>query len=260
MAWVLDLDGVIWLADQAIPGSAEAVARLQATGEPVAFVTNNSFTHRDRVVEKLAGHGIDARGSVFTSAMAAASLVEPGSRALVCAGPGVFEELAARGVETKDVSEDDAASWPADAVIVGFHRTFDYRRLTVASNAVRNGARLIAANTDSTYPTPEGPIPGAGSILASIVTASGVDPVVAGKPHEPIARIVREALGPTGMVVGDRIDTDGEFARTLGFRFGLVLSGVTSADRIPDAVTPDMVADDLASLVHRTLSAHAEGR
>ncbi|NCY16847.1 MAG: hypothetical protein EBX39_08770 [Actinobacteria bacterium] len=86
------------------------------------------------------------------------------------------------------------------------------------------------------------------------MTASGVDPVVAGKPHEPIARMVRAALGPIGTVVGDRVDTDGAFARTLGYDFGLVFSGVTAADRIPDGVTPDLMAPDLASLVHQALS------
>jgi 4-nitrophenyl phosphatase len=254
MAWVLDLDGVIWLGEEPIAGAAEAVAQLQATGEPVAFVTNNSFTHRDRVSEKLAMHGIDARGLVFTSAMAVASLLEPGSRALVCAGPGVLRELAERGVETLDVGDTNAAVWDADAVVVGFHRTFDYRRMTVASTAVRNGAKLLAANTDSTYPTPDGPIPGAGSILASIVTASGSAAEVAGKPHSPIARMVRAAVGSTGMVIGDRVDTDGAFALELGFKFGLVFSGVTAADSIPDGAVPDLVAADLASLVHKALS------
>ena len=254
MSWVLDLDGVIWLADQPIPGAADAVAMLQSTGEPVAFVTNNSFAHREAVISKLARHGIDAKDLVFTSAMAVAGLVEPGSRALVCAGPGVTAELIAHGVRTMDVSDEGAAGWDADVVVVGFHRTFDYQRMTVASTAVRNGARLLAANTDSTYPTPNGPIPGAGSILASIVTASGAEAVVAGKPHVPIATMVRAALGPVGMVVGDRVDTDGAFAETLGYRFGLVLSGVTAAGPIPDGVVPDIVAADLATLVHQALS------
>jgi 4-nitrophenyl phosphatase len=265
MAWVLDLDGVIWLADQAIPGSAEAVARLQGTSEPVAFVTNNSFTRRSRVIHKLERHGIDARDLVFTSAMAAASLIEPGSKALVCAGPGVFEELAARGVHAMDVSADGALDWGAEVVVVGFHRHFDYHRMTVASTAVRDGAKLIGTNTDSTYPTPEGPIPGAGSILASIVTASGVEPTLAGKPHEPIARIVSEALGSTGMVVGDRFDTDGAFASVLGYEFGLVLSGVTGVDAVGqdgqgEVVGVDLVAADLAGLVHQALSRSDDGR
>ena len=254
VAWALDLDGVIWLGDQPIPGAAEAVARLQRTADPVAFVTNNSFTRRSAVIGKLQRHGIDARDLVFTSAMAAASLVEPGSKALVCAGPGVFEELELRGVHTLDVSAEGAERWGADTVVVGFHRHFDYHRMMVASTAVRDGARLIGTNTDSTYPTPEGPIPGAGSILASIVTASGVEPILAGKPHEPIARILRDALGPMGMVVGDRLDTDGEFATVLGYEFGLVLSGVTAPNEVPTDPAPDFIASDLSGLVHQALS------
>ncbi|MBU6328655.1 MAG: HAD-IIA family hydrolase [Acidobacteria bacterium] len=258
MAWVLDLDGVVWLGDQPIPGAAEAVAALQRTGEPVAFVTNNSFSPRSTVVDRLAAHGIDARGSVFTSAMAAASMIEPGSRALVCAGPGVVTELESRGVHTMDVSAEGAAEWGAEVVVVGFHRSFDYRRMTVASTAVRDGARLIGTNTDATYPTPRGPIPGAGSILASIRTASGVEPELAGKPHLPIARIVQAAIGPSGMVVGDRIDTDGAFATTLGYRFGLVLSGVTLPGRPIEGPPPDLIAEDLATLVHAALSGEGE--
>lgn len=254
MAWALDLDGVIWLGDEPIPGAAEAVARLQRTADPVAFVTNNSFTRRSAVIGKLQRHGIDAHDLVFTSAMAAASLVEPGSKALVCAGPGVFEELELRGVYTMDVSAEGAERWGADSVVVGFHRHFDYHRMMVASTAVRDGAQLIGTNTDATYPTPTGPIPGAGSILASIVTASGVDPTLAGKPHEPIARIVRDALGLRGMVVGDRSDTDGEFAMVLGYEFGLVLSGVTASNSVPAVPAPDLIASDLHALVGLALS------
>ncbi len=135
------------------------------------------------------------------------------------------------------------------AVVVGFHRDFDYERMRVASAAVRNGARLIATNDDATYPTPDGPIPGGGSILASIVTAAGVAPVVAGKPYGPMVDLVRARVGPTGIGVGDRPDTDGRFARALGFDWGLVLSGVTRAVDLPVDPVPDLVAADLAALV-----------
>ncbi len=255
MAWVLDLDGVVWLGDAPIPGAAEAVERLRDAGETVAFVTNNSFTRRSSVIEKLARHGIDAGDLVLTSAMAAATLIEPGTRVMVCAGPGVLEELGRRGCETIDASDPDAAGWGAEAVVVGFHRTFDYRRMQVASTAVRDGARLIGTNTDSTYPTPDGPIPGAGSILASITTASGRRAELAGKPHQPMARLVRATIGDTGIVVGDRADTDGAFAVAMGFRFGLVLSGVTSAADLPTDPPADLVADDLLSLVPMALPA-----
>jgi len=135
---------------------------------------------------------------------------------------------------------------------VGFHRDFDYGRLDAASWAVRHGARLIGTNDDPTYPTPEGPIPGGGAILAAVVTASGAEPVVAGKPNPPLADLVRDRLGPSGIVVGDRPSTDGAFAAVLGWRFGLVLTGVTTAPPVDPA--PDVVAADLAALVDAELA------
>ena len=122
----------------------------------------------------------------------------------------------------------------ADAVVVGFHRSFDYEELRRACTAVRRGARLIGTNDDVTYPTPDGPIPGGGAILAAVVAGSGVTAVVAGKPYEPMADLVRAELGADldgAVMVGDRPDTDGRFARAIGCRFGLVFSGVTHRTR-----------------------------
>ncbi len=247
MAWVIDLDGVLWLGKQPISGSAEAVARLRATGQRVVFVTNNSAARIADQVRKLALLGIEAEGDVVNSAGAAASMLEGGSSALVCGGPGVVEALEARGVEVRQEG-------PVDAVVVGFHRDFDYQRLRVAHRAVADGARLIGTNADATFPTPDGPIPGAGAILAAVSTAAGVEPEVAGKPHEPMAALVRSLVGKDGLtVVGDRVNTDGRLATLLGARFALVLSGVTKAVD-PDAEpAPDVVAPDLAELVDAAL-------
>jgi 4-nitrophenyl phosphatase len=245
--WVLDLDGVVWLADTPIPGSADAIAQLDAAGENLVFVTNNSNPTVEEYAAKLAAHGIDARNRLVSSAMAAASLVEPGERVLLCAGPGTEQALHARHVT---IVQDG----PADAVVVGFHRDFDYERMRVASTAVRNGARLIATNDDATYPTPDGPIPGAGSILAGIERASGVTAVVAGKPYDAMAATVRRRLGGDGVVVGDRPDTDGRFARTLGYRFVLVLTGVVTDAAIVSDPRPDEVSPDLATFVGTYLS------
>jgi HAD superfamily hydrolase (TIGR01450 family) len=251
MAWVLDLDGVVWRGDDPIPGAAAAVARLRAAGERVWFVTNNGRPKRDEVVAKLAAHGIDAAHDVVTSPMAAASLIEPGERVLVCGGPGVTEAVASRGAEAIDAS---AAAGDIDAVIVGLHLDFDYRRLAHASTAIRNGARFIATNDDSTFPGASGLLPGAGSLVAAVATASGVAPTVAGKPYAPMADLVRSLAGAEGIVVGDRADTDGRFARALGYRFGLVLTGVTSAADLPVDPEPDLIVADLAGLVDRVLS------
>ena len=242
VTWVLDLDGVVWLSDQPIAGAASAVARLRAAGQRVLFATNNSSVPIAEQEAKLARFGIDAHGDVVTSAMAAARLVDPGERVLVCGGPGVAEAVTARGAVA--VRDGDA-----EAVAVGFHRDFDYERLRVAVRAVQRGARLIATNDDATYPTPEGPIPGGGALVAAVAYAAGVAPVVAGKPHEPMADLVRAVGGAEGTMVGDRPETDGAFARTLGYRFALVLTGVTRAADLPVAPAPDVVADSLPALV-----------
>lgn len=252
MAWVLDLDGVVWLDDQPIAGAAEAVARLRAAGQRVLFVTNNSSVSLAGQEAKLAGHGIPAVGDVVTSAAVAAGMVAPGERVFVCAGPGVEEAVVARGAIP-------VADGPADVVVVGFHRDFDFDELDRASAAVRRGARLVGTNDDATYPTPHGPVPGGGAILAAVATASGVRPVVAGKPYAPMVDHVKALLGEHGVAVGDRPDTDGRFARSLGYEWVLVLSGVTRSGDLPVDPPPDSVAADLAEAVDAALGAGGSG-
>lgn len=241
MPFALDLDGVVWLADQPIPGSADAVARLRAAGESVLFCTNYSVLPVAEVEAKLAHQGIPADGDVVTAAMAGALLVEPGERVLICGGPGVTEAVLSRGaIPVRD--------GPADAVLVGMHQDFDYQRLTAASQAVQAGARLLATNDDPTYPTGHGLLPGAGAIVAAVERAAGVTAIVAGKPNQPMADLVLARLGPTGTMVGDRPDTDGRFAAALGYRFALVLSGVAESAAEADPA-PAVVGPDLAHLV-----------
>jgi len=249
VAWILDLDGVVWRGEQPVAGAAAAVDRLRARGERVLFVTNNSSATLPQYIDKLVRHGIDAsEDAVCTSAQAAATLVPPGERVLVCGGPGVAEALRARGaVVVKD--------GPADAVVVGWHRDFDFARLTAAFDAVMGGGRLIGTNDDPTYPTAEGLVPGGGAILAAVATATGVTPTIAGKPHEPMVSLVLDRLGATpegSVLVGDRPSTDGLMARRLGVAFALVLSGVTAAGDLPVVPAPDVTAPDLATLVDRS--------
>lgn len=249
MAWLIDLDGVIWLSGRPIPGSPEAVARLRARGERVVFITNYSGPTVAEQEARLEAIGIPAAGDLLTSAMAVATLVGAGERVLVVGGPGVVEAVTARGATVVD---DRGA---ADAVIVGLTQDFDYERLRVAAMAVRAGARLLAANDDATMPTPDGEVPGAGSLLAAVATAAGVAPVIAGKPHQPMvdAALALAGAGPH-IVVGDRWSTDGLFAVRMGARFGLVLSGVTRPEMVGGLdPAPHAVAGDLASLVTRLL-------
>jgi 4-nitrophenyl phosphatase len=251
--WALDLDGVIWSGTDPIPGSAQAVAELRAAGHSVVFVTNNSFSTIGQQEAKLASFGIDATDAVITSGQAAASVLQPGERAVVLGGPGVIEALEAREVEVVEhhgLSDGERAIAAAGihAVVVGLDWDLDYHRLSVAVQAVLGGARFIATNTDPTYPSERGLLPGAGALVAAVTEATGTVPLVAGKPESPAAALVKARFGSDGVMIGDRPETDGAFAVALGYDFGLVLSGVTSS---PDHVvpTPQVVARDLAALV-----------
>jgi HAD superfamily hydrolase (TIGR01450 family) len=229
-----DIDGVVWLARQELPRASQAVALLRSEGYRVVFVTNNSFATKGEQESHLDLVGIPAAGDVVTSAMAAASLVEPESRVLVCGGPGLVEAVRERKAHPVSMVDYDEDREGIETVVVGFHRTFDYEVLRRAHEAIRRGARYIACNTDSTYPTPDGPIPGGGSIVAAVTTASGISPQVAGKPHRAMATLVRSTVAgvdSSTVMIGDRLSTDGRFARELGCRFGLVRSEV-SADEI----------------------------
>jgi glycerol 3-phosphatase-2 len=243
MTWALDLDGVVWLGEDLIRGSAAAVTALRDRGERVVFFTNNSNKVVGDYVAKLERMGIAASSEdVVSSAQAAASLLRPGTTALVCAGPGVTEALDERGVEA-------VTSGPADAVVVGWHVEFDYGRLTAATAAVLGGARLVGTNDDATYPTSHGLIPGGGALLAAVAYAGSAVPEVAGKPNPAMVALVESRLGAVAHVVGDRPNTDGLLARRLGARFHLVLSGVTKEAELPVDPEPDTVAPDLATLV-----------
>lgn len=248
MLWVLDLDGVVWLAGSAIEGSAEAVGMIRNAGEQVAFVTNNSTPNLARYVRMLAAAGVEVEeGELVTSAQAAASMLPEGSRVACVGGDGLAEALAQRNVEAV---ETDSAP---DAVVVGRTLTLDFTELAGAASAIREGARFIATNSDATFPTPHGLEPGAGALVAYLEVASGVEAERAGKPEAPMADLLLARFGEPGLVVGDRPDTDGLFAHRLGVDFVLVMSGVTSESDLPVDPTPALVAKDLRQVVSERL-------
>ncbi len=262
-----DLDGVVWLAHEPIAGSVEAVRDLRRGGRRVLFVTNNSAATLSDHELALARVGIPAEGDIVSSAMALTSLVRSGERVLAAAGPGVVEALDRAGVEVV-FNTGTPLSQAVDAVVVGLHRDFDYDRLAVAADAARSCGRLIGTNTDTTYPTPGGLLPGGGSILAAITAASGVEPIVAGKPHQPLATLVEQVVaasvgsfsGDRVMMVGDRPETDGLFAHRLGCRFALVRSGVSAPGAPIEDTTPvDLDVADLGAIA-RQLGTRANGR
>ncbi len=257
-----DLDGVVWLGTTPIPGSAEAIARLRTAGHRVVFVTNNSSSTRADYATKLANVGVPTDPlDIVSSATAAAHWiacnVDLDAPVLVHAGPGVAEALRERGC-TRLV--DAAAARASDryaAVVCGWHRSFDFERLAAAADALHGGAVFVATNVDPTYPDVDRRLPGNGALVAAVATAAGRAPdVIAGKPHASMAAVVHDVVGSTGIMIGDRPSTDGDFAAALGWPFALVLSGVggpNGEEPVPDPA-PAFVETDLASLAERWLA------
>ena len=246
-----DLDGVVWLMHQPIPGSVDAISRLREAGHRVLFVTNNSHSSANEQAAVLESIGVPAVGDVVTASQSAGALLRAGERVLTCGGPGVMQAITDAGAIV--VSRSDDPDLPkdlaVDAVVVAFHRTFDFAGLTRLSATIRQGARFIATNDDATYPTPDGVIPGGGAIVAAVATASGVQPIIAGKPYAPMANLVRSVLGVVDLssswMVGDRVSTDGAFAKTLGCHFAHGRSGVAHT---PDEVlNAEFEGNDLAA-------------
>jgi glycerol 3-phosphatase-2 len=247
--WVFDLDGVVWLAGRPIPGSPEAVERLRAAGARVAFVTNNSGPTLAEQLQRLAAAGVAVGpDELATSAQAAASLLGEGTRVAFLGGPGVEEALSGAGVELVGFGHGP------EAVVVGRSLRLDFAELSAAAAAVRGGARFVATNTDATFPTPSGPEPGAGALVSFLEVASGRKAEVAGKPEAAMAALVQSRYGRPDVVVGDRAETDGGFARRLGSDFVLVLTGVTARTDLPVEPAPALVADDLAAAVEAWLA------
>ena len=159
-----DLDGVVWLAHEPIPGSVAAIAALRGAGHRVLFVTNNSSATVTEQEAALTSIGIPARGDVVTSAMAGASVVGPGESVLVCGGAGVIEAVSAAGARVVGHDEYESDSSGVDVVMVGFHRNFDYEIMRRAAHAVRAGVGYVASSLVPTNRAPARyPVAGASS-------------------------------------------------------------------------------------------------
>lgn len=249
---IVDLDGVVWRAGEPIRGAAEAMAAIRAMGTRVLFLSNDPASSQAQIAARLRELGIPATAAdVLTSAAATARVLEgledlPGRRALVVGPRALHDEIQAAGFEL--VSADEARQ--AGVVVVGGHETFDYHELRQAALAVRNGARLFATGRDAVFPTPDGPWPATGAILAAVETASGVTATVVGKPEPVLFEMARKALGGCERiaVVGDHLIADISGAKRAGLGAILVLTGASSlADLERAAIRPDLTVEDLAA-------------
>lgn len=246
---ICDIDGVVLLGSDPIPGAGTALGRLRAAGIEVLFVTNNSTKAPATIAEKLSekvGFETTADRIINSGVATAKFIVGRVKHVYVLGTDGLRDTLRAEGI---NVTTDWRA---ADAVVSGLDFHVSYDSLVGATLAVQYGAAFYATNVDVTYPAPEGLYPGAGALAAVIERATGVDPIVCGKPHEPMRRMLEGVGGLHPLIVGDRPDTDIALGKLEGWATALVLTGVTNrvAD-VPEEYRPDIVIDSLADLPGR---------
>jgi len=250
---LLDLDGVVYLGPEPVPGAAAALSEAAAAGMRLAYVTNNASRRPEAVVAHLRSLGIAADSAdVVTAAQAAARLLRgrlpAGARVLVLGAEGLI--AAVQDVGLVAVATADAAP---DAVVQGHSPATTYAELAEAALALRAGAVWVAANTDSTLPSPRGLLPGNGALVAALRTATDREPLVAGKPERALHQESVERTGARRpLVVGDRLDTDIAGAVRVGCDSLLVLTGVASAADLltaPPGLRPSYVGHSVAALL-----------
>ncbi|ACZ41960.1 HAD-superfamily hydrolase, subfamily IIA [Thermobaculum terrenum ATCC BAA-798] len=258
LRFLIDLDGVIYRGNTLLPGSKEFLEKISSAGYPYALVTNNSTRTPKQVAEKLHGLGIRVdENRIVTSAIATAKWLckqaPSGARVMVVGAAGLFEAIFTP--ENRFVPDWDNPEW----VVAGTDFDITYNKLKMACLAIQKGANFVATNLDTTYPSEEGLIPGAGALLGVITAVTGKKPIVIGKPEPNLYRIALDFLPPDGevIVIGDRLDTDIEAGKRLGFTTVLVLTGVsTQKDIIASQCKPDYVFNNLYDLLQSLL----EGR
>ncbi|MCC7105777.1 MAG: HAD family hydrolase [Chloroflexi bacterium] len=251
--FLVDLDGVVYRGSEVVPGAPEFFHFLQERQIPRLMITNNSTRTPAQFAERLRGMGVPIQAEeVLTSAEAAAGYLAEqlpaGARVLVIGEEGLIHAVASRGFVVS--SRDNA-----DCVVVGLDRAFDYGKLKAAMRAIMNGAAFVGTNPDTSLPTEEGPLPGAGALQAAISTASSRAPLIIGKPEPTMLQVGARRLGlrPEQVaVIGDRLDTDVVGGRRAGMTTVLVLTGIAQrADLGLFSVQPDYIVEDLFDLARR---------
>jgi HAD superfamily hydrolase (TIGR01457 family) len=255
-ALILDMDGVLWRGTEPIGDLKSIFSKISAIGWKFIFVTNNATRTVQQYMDLLKSFSIIAEPwQIVNSAMAATlylkTIFPDGGPVYIIGEQGILEACQNDGYYHSETG--------ALAVVAGIDRNLTYEKLRVATLLLRSGVPFVGTNPDRTFPTPQGLVPGAGSILAALTTASDVIPVIVGKPEPAMYKIALQRLGVSAervLVVGDRPETDMAGAQLIGCHTALVLSGVTSLEQAKSwQPAPDMIVEDLETLVHLRINA-----
>lgn len=244
---ILDLDGTVYRGDEPVAGAPELIGRLRREGVPFVYATNRANRTPEEIAARLRGYGIAcAPGDVMTAALATALYLRPVGSAFVIGERPLRQALADAGF-TEDAGDPDY-------VVVGLDRGVDYDKLNRAVRAIRRRARYVATNPDLLFDAGGGEKDiGNGTILAAITAASGVEPLVIGKPHPPLFEIALARLGVARerwrnvLVVGDNLETDIRGGIRAGLRTAWFTAGVSPPGGGVD-VRPDWCVDGYEEL------------
>jgi 4-nitrophenyl phosphatase len=249
-ALLIDMDGVLYRGQTGLPGGPELIAFLQARGLRFLLVTNNSTLSQAQFAERLGRMGIPvAEEEIMTSGLATAeylsTLAPAGTTVNVVGEPALVAELEKKGFVM--------AGRDAQYVVSGWDKGINFEKLMTATLAVRNGATFVGTNADKTYPLEKDIIPGAGSILAALIAATDVEPIVVGKPEPIIVEQCLRLLGATAAesaMLGDRLDTDILGGYRAGITTIFVTTGINTAEEAAVyEVSPDYIYDGLPALI-----------
>lgn len=254
---ILDMDGVLWHGETPLPGLADFFKTLRKHDIQFVMVTNNASKTPQQYVEKLARFGVAVgEDQIFTSAEATGDYLQKtygkGANAFVVGDVGLQTAVRKRGFRLLSV-EEAMGGETAVFVVAGFNPNAVYAQMAAGALLIHKGAHFIGTNPDLTFPSEYGPLPGAGSFLAFLQAATGVEPVVIGKPGPLIFQMAMEKLGGTRQntaMVGDRLETDIAGGKAAGIQTILVLSGISQRNDVAKAngLQPDFIFEDIQEI------------
>jgi glycerol 3-phosphatase-2 len=250
---LLDLDGCVWVEQTATPHAREALAEIRGAGKRIAFVTNDSRLAPEEYVRKLWSMGLQASLEEIVTVGSAIQYVladlPPGRPTYVIGSPAIFRHVADAGQHIVNGTERAST---AEMVVVAGHDDFSFAELRIATQAVLNGAEMLAAGRDRIFPASDGYRPGTGALVAALEYATERTARSVGKPDAMLFQTAIDRLGPgRSLMVGDRLDSDLGGAAAAGLDGAIVLTGVTTREQAEAArdPTPVAVAESLYTLV-----------
>ncbi len=250
-AIISDMDGVFWRGDEPLPGLIPFFDFLRDQNLPFILATNNSRKTQYDYIHKVSEMGVKdiQQHNIVTSGTATASYLQAnypeGTKLYVVGGDGLKQVLVHAGFVLVEEG--------AEVVVCGIDFDLTYNKMRIATLQIRKGVPFIGTNPDSSFPSPDGLVPGAGSILALLESASEVSPTIIGKPARAMFESALQTLGTAPsetLMIGDRIGTDIQGAQAVGIQTALVMTGVETTDSIANSeIQPDFVFAGLPELI-----------